>query len=93
MAKVPNGERVLAFKGDSLESLAGLISRGLTSSFDAVYVDASHEVSERELKKADGTHGSTAQASCVHISFMPSVDVVSDAREATRSAVRTVVVR
>lgn len=47
MAIVPNGERVVAFKGDSLESLAGLIARGLTSSFDAIYVDASHEVSEK----------------------------------------------
>lgn len=44
MAKAPNSERVVAFKGDSLESLAGLVNRGLTSSFDAVYVDASHEV-------------------------------------------------
>ena len=44
MAKAPNGERVLAFKGDSLESLTGLLARGLTSMFDAVYVDASHEV-------------------------------------------------
>eukprot|EP00752_Nemacystus_decipiens_P004610 g4209.t1 len=46
MAKIPNGERVLAFKGDSLESLAGLIARGLTSAFDAVYVDASHEMKD-----------------------------------------------
>lgn len=45
MGKAPNGERVVAFKGDSLESLAGLVARGLTSSFDVVYVDASHEVS------------------------------------------------
>ncbi|CAM9227259.1 unnamed protein product, partial [Pylaiella littoralis] len=43
MAQAPNGERVIAIKGDSLESLAGLLARGLISSFDAVYVDASHE--------------------------------------------------
>lgn len=45
MGKAPNGERVVAFKGDSLESLAGLLANGLMSSFDAVYVDASHVVS------------------------------------------------
>lgn len=43
MGKAPNSERVVAFKGGSLESLAGLVDSGLTSSFDAVY-DASHEV-------------------------------------------------
>lgn len=41
MAKVPNGERVVAMKGDSLRSLAGLVASGLSSSFDAIYVDAS----------------------------------------------------
>ncbi|CAM9856492.1 unnamed protein product [Ectocarpus sp. 12 AP-2014] len=46
MGKAPNGERVVAFKGDSLESLAGLVARGLTSSFDVVYVDASHEMKD-----------------------------------------------
>lgn len=45
MAKAPNGERVVAFKGDTLESLAGLVAKGLRSSFDVVYVDALHEVS------------------------------------------------
>lgn len=45
MAKAPNSERAVAYKGDSLESLAGLLARGLISTFDAVYVDASHEVS------------------------------------------------
>lgn len=45
MAKAMNGERVIAFKGDPLTSLAGLLAKGLSSSFDAVYVDASHEVS------------------------------------------------
>lgn len=51
MAKAPNSERVIAIKGDSLESLAGLLARGLIASFDAVYVDASHEVSwEMERK-------------------------------------------
>ncbi|CAM9607497.1 unnamed protein product [Ectocarpus sp. 12 AP-2014] len=46
MGKAPNGERVVAFKGDSLESLAGLVARGLTSFFDVVYVDASHEMKD-----------------------------------------------
>ncbi|CAM9765162.1 unnamed protein product, partial [Ectocarpus fasciculatus] len=46
MGKAPNGERVVAFKGDSLESLAGLVARGLTASFDVVYVDASHEMKD-----------------------------------------------
>ncbi|CAM9567785.1 unnamed protein product [Ectocarpus fasciculatus] len=46
MGKAPNGERVVAFKGDSLESLAGLVARGLTASFDVVYVDASHEMQD-----------------------------------------------
>lgn len=45
MSKVPNGEHVIAFKGDSLNSLVGLLAKGLTSSFDAVYIDGSHEVS------------------------------------------------
>ena len=47
MAKVPNGERVVAMKGDSLRSLAGLVASGLSSSFDAIYVDASHQASGR----------------------------------------------
>ncbi|CAM9226803.1 unnamed protein product [Pylaiella littoralis] len=46
MAKAPNSERVIAVKGDSLESLAGLLARGLISSFDAVYIDASHEMKD-----------------------------------------------
>lgn len=45
IAKAPNGGRVVAFKGDPLKSLAGLVAKGMTSSFDAVYIDASHEVS------------------------------------------------
>lgn len=51
MAKAPNGERVIAIKGDSLESLAGLLARGLTSSLDAVYVDGSHQVSQKATEK------------------------------------------
>lgn len=51
MAKAPNGERVIAYKGDSLESLASLLARGLTSSFDAIYIDASHEVGLEEPKR------------------------------------------
>lgn len=82
MAIVPNGERVVAFKGDSLESLAGLIARGLTSSFDAIYVDASHEVSEK------GKHCSPAPTLCLYLHIMPVVGVVADTREVTRSAVR-----
>lgn len=50
MAKAPNSERVIAFKGDSHESLAHLLDKGLVSSFDAVYVDASHDVS-REMER------------------------------------------
>lgn len=45
MANTPNGERVIAFKGDPRTSLAGLLAKGLSASFDAVFVDASHEVS------------------------------------------------
>lgn len=44
MGKAPNGEGVIAFKGDSHESLSGLVARGMRLSFDAVYVDASHVV-------------------------------------------------
>lgn len=51
MAKAPNGERVIAYKGDSLESLGGLLARGLTASFDAIYIDASHEVGWEEPKR------------------------------------------
>lgn len=47
MGKVYNGERVVAMKGDSLRSLAELVARGLSSSFDAIYVDASHQASGR----------------------------------------------
>lgn len=44
IARVHHGDRVITLKGDSLQSLAGLLSRGLISSFDAVYLDASHAV-------------------------------------------------
>ena len=57
MAQAPNGDRVIAFKGDSLESLAALLTRGLISSFDAVYIDASHEVSSDELTWRCVSHG------------------------------------
>ena len=59
MANAPNGERVIALKGDSLESLAGLLARGLTSSFDAVYIDASHQVKLKS--EQDNAAGKTAR--------------------------------
>lgn len=44
MARIPNGDRVVAFKGPSLQSLAHLLTSGLDSRFDAVFIDGSHEV-------------------------------------------------
>lgn len=55
IAKAPNGERVIAFKGDPQTSLAGLLAKGLTATFDAVFVDASHEVSNKQKKLARRT--------------------------------------
>lgn len=48
-----NNERVTAVKGDSMISLAGLVSGGAASSFDAIYVDGSHTV--RFRKSTAGT--------------------------------------
>ncbi|CAN0219013.1 unnamed protein product, partial [Ectocarpus sp. 8 AP-2014] len=44
MARIRNGDRVVAFKGTSLESLANILASGLDSRFDAVFLDGSHEV-------------------------------------------------
>ncbi|CAM9567726.1 unnamed protein product [Ectocarpus fasciculatus] len=46
MARIPNGDRVIAFKGASLESLADLLASGLRSRFDAVFIDGSHEMED-----------------------------------------------
>ncbi|CAN0034342.1 unnamed protein product [Sphacelaria rigidula] len=46
MAQVPNGERVNAIKGESIVSLSGLVAGGYSSAFDAVYVDASHNMKD-----------------------------------------------
>lgn len=44
MARVVNGDRVTAVKGDSMLSLAALVATGATSTFDVIYVDAGHTV-------------------------------------------------
>lgn len=43
MAKAPKTGRIHAIKGDSLLSLSSLVAAGQSSSFDVIYVDASHE--------------------------------------------------
>ncbi|CAM9672474.1 unnamed protein product [Ectocarpus sp. 6 AP-2014] len=46
IARIPNGDRVVAFKGTSLESLANILASGLDSRFDAVFLDGSHEMKD-----------------------------------------------
>ncbi|CAM9941060.1 unnamed protein product [Ectocarpus sp. 4 AP-2014] len=46
MARIPNGDRVVAFKGNSLESLANIAASRLDSRFDAVFLDGSHEMKD-----------------------------------------------
>lgn len=43
MAKATKTGRIHAIKGDSLLSLSSLVAAGQSSSFDVIYVDASHK--------------------------------------------------
>ena len=56
MATTGKREQIRVVKGDSLLSLASLVAAGWTSSFDVIYVDASHQV------KYTGTITSAAPA-------------------------------
>lgn len=49
VAKAPNKGRINAIKGDTLLSLSSLVAAGQSSSFDVIYIDASHEARNHSL--------------------------------------------
>lgn len=52
MAKMGKTDQIRVVKGDSLLSLSSLVAAGRSSSFDVIYVDASHKVMTKLIKPA-----------------------------------------
>ncbi|CAM9470985.1 unnamed protein product, partial [Laminaria digitata] len=50
MAKMGKTDQIRVVKGDSLLSLSSLVAAGRSSSFDVIYVDASHKVMTKLIK-------------------------------------------